>query len=389
MEDVRRFWTLDPDVAFLNHGSFGACPAPILHRQTELRARMEREPVRFLGRDLEGLLDGARAALADFVGADADDLAFVTNATAGVGCVVRSVALGPGDELLVTDHAYNACRNALEEAAARHGARVVVAAVPFPIAFPRQVLEALLAASGPRTRLALVDHVTSPTALVFPVAEVVRALEGRGIPVIVDGAHAPGMLPLDLDGLGATAYAGNCHKWLCAPKGAAFLHVRRDAQRWVRPPQVSHGRNSERTDRSRFRLEFDWTGTCDPTPYLCVPEAIRWLGALLPGGWPALQAHNRAQAAAARDMLCAALGIAAPCPDSMLGAMASVPFGEVAPAGPQGLDRFQAALDRARIEAPVFRWPGPPHRLLRVSAQVYNRREEVERLCRLVAAEAA
>ena len=384
-ESDPRFWMLDPGVVFLNHGSFGSCPRPVLELQRELRDRMEANPVRFLARELEPLLEGARGALAEFLGASGRDLAFVPNATAGVNTILRSLPFQPGDELLVTDHEYNACRNALDAAAARAGARVVVATVPFPARSAGEIRDAILGAAGPRTRLALVDHVTSPTAIVLPVEEIVRALAGRGIDTLVDGAHAPGMVPLNLEALGAAYYTGNCHKWLCAPKGAAFLHVCRDRQERVRPLAISHGANSPRTDRSRFELEFGWTGTADPCAFRCVPEAIRAVGALLPGGWPEVMGKNHAMAVEARKTLCAALGAKPPCPDELLGSMASLPLsdsgkGEETP-GPLGRDPVQERLWNAhRIEVPVFAWPAPPRRMIRVSAQLYNRRAQYETL---------
>ena len=378
------FWTLDPALAFLNHGSFGACPRPVLEAQQRWRERMERQPVQFLSRDLEGLLDAARAELAAFLGAAPEDVAFVPNATAGVNAVLRSLALSPGDELLTTDHAYNACRNALEFVAGRAGARVVVANVPFPLDGPDQVVATVLERVGPRTRLALLDHVTSPTGLVFPIETLARELDRRGIETLVDGAHAPGMLALDVPAVGAAYYTGNCHKWLCAPKGAGFLWVRRDRQPGVRPLAISHGATAPRPDRSRFLLEFDWTGSSDPSPYLCVPEALRALGALLPGGWPALRARNHALALEARRRLCGVLGVAAPCPEDMIGSLATVPLPDAASGvgyGPLANDPLaDRLLQRHAIEVPVFPWPAPPRRWLRISAQLYNTSADYERL---------
>ena len=358
-------------------------PEEVLAHQAALRSEMEAEPVRFLSRELDERLDAARAALAGFLGADADDLAFVTNATSGVNAVVRSLAFAAGDELLTTDHAYNACRNALDFAAARSGARVVVAAVPFPVASPDAVLEAVLARVTPRTRLALLDHVTSPTGLVLPIERLIAALAARDIEVLVDGAHAPGMVPLNLATLGATYYSGNCHKWLCAPKGSAFLWVRRDRQADVRPLTISHGANMPRPGRSRFRVEFDWTGTSDPTAWMTVPRAIAYVGALLPGGWPAVMARNRALALEARRRVCAAAGTPAPCPDAMLGSLASVvlPDGPTAEIGWRRPDPLQRRLFEAwGIEVPVMSWPAPPRRLVRVSAQLYNTGDDFARL---------
>ena len=380
---MRELWPLERGVIFLNHGSFGACPAEVLRQQAALRDEMEAEPVRFLSRELDDRLAGARQALAAFVGADADDLAFVANATGGVNAVLRSLRFSPGDELLTTDHAYNACRNALDFAASRAGARVLVAMIPFPLAAPEEVVEAVLAHVTPRTRLALLDHITSPTGLVLPIERLVAALAGRGVEVLVDGAHAPGMVPLDLGVLGAAYYSGNCHKWLCAPKGSAFLWVRRDRQPDIRPLAISHGASATRPGRSRFRLEFDWTGTDDPTAWLTVPRAIEYLGSLLPGGWPELMARNRALALEARRLLCAAVGSAPPCPDEMVGALASIilPDGPTTEIGWRRPDPLQRRLyDGWGIEVPVMSWPAAPRRLMRISAQLYNGPADFERL---------
>ncbi|MGC8634785.1 MAG: aminotransferase class V-fold PLP-dependent enzyme [Candidatus Limnocylindrales bacterium] len=387
---------LDPAVTFLNHGSFGACPRVVLDAQRRWRERLETEPVRFLALDLERLLGEARGRLAVFLGARPDDLAFVTNATAGVNTVLRSLRFAPGDELLTTDHEYNASLNALRFVAERDGARVVVARVPFPIAHPDEAMAAILAAVTPRTRLALLDHVTSPTALVLPIGELVTALDARGVDVLVEGAHAPGMLPLDLDRLGAAYYTGNCHKWLCAPKGSAFLHVRGDRQAAIRPLAISHGANSLRTDVSRFRLEFDWTGTADPTAWLSVPDAIDAMRAMAPDGWPGVMAANHELAGQAQGVLCEALGVEASAPGSMLGSMAAVRLPVPPAAVEEQADRapvLERALRDRGFEVPVVPWPSPwlvasgdlpagipGGVLVRVSAQRYNRPEQYRAL---------
>jgi len=386
--DLRRHWNLDPEVVFLNHGSFGACPEPVLAKQGEWMRRLEREPVLFLHREIEQHLDAARGALAKFVGASSDDLAFVSNATAGVNTVLRSLKFASGDELITTDQEYNASRNALDFVAEQAGAKVVVAAIPFPIASPDVVLERVLAKVTARTRLALVDYVSSPTGLVFPLEAIVRALAQKGIDTLVDGAHGPGQLPLELDRLGAAYYTGNCHKWMCTPKGSALLHVRRDKQAGIRPLPISHGANSRRTDRSRFRLEFDWPGTFDPTPWLVIPDAISFMASLHPGGWDELRRRNHELALHGRARLLDALQIAAPCPESMVGSLAAVPLPD-AKATPSPLegDPLQAALfDRHKIEVPLPAWPAPPKRLLRIAAQAYNRPEEYERLAQVLPA---
>lgn len=353
---------------------------------------MERQPVQFLARDLEKHLDHARDFLARFLGADTAGLVFVPNATTGVNTVLRSLKFKPGDELLVTDHEYNASRNALDFVAKRSGARVVVARPPFPFRNANESIGPILSRVTRRTRLALIDHVTSQTGIVLPLEYLVKELDRRGVELLVDGAHAPGMIPLKLDQLGAAYYTGNCHKWLCAPKGAAFLHVRRDRQKHIRPLAISHGANSKRKDRPRFLLEFGWQGTPDPTAALSVPEAIRVMGSFLPGGWPEVMARNRGLALAAREILCAALKIEEPCPAEFIGSLAAIPL-------PQARENVQARgpfnecplQDRLRekhgIEVPLIPWPASPRRVLRISAQLYNRLPQYRLLARAVVSE--
>ncbi|MBI2206439.1 MAG: aminotransferase class V-fold PLP-dependent enzyme [Candidatus Rokubacteria bacterium] len=386
--DLARHWSLDPNVTFLNHGSFGATPIEVLRHQAALRAELEANPVRFLSREIFDRLDVARAALAAFVGADSDGLVFVPNATTGVNAVVRSLSFAAGDELLVTNHGYRACTNALAFVAGRAGARVVVVDVPFPLASAEQVTDAILARVTPRTRLALLDHVTSPTALVFPIARLVAELTARGVETLVDGAHAPGMVPLDLRALGATYYAGNCHKWLCSPKGAGFLYVRPERRDDVHPVTISHGATATWAGRSRYHLEFDWAGTSDPTAYLSVPKAIDCVGGLVPGGWPEVMQRNRDLAREARRVLCDTLRIALPCLDEMVGSLAAVPLpdGTLTEVTWRQRDPLQARVfDGWGVEVPVHSWPRAPRRLVRVSAQLYNGRADYVRLAEAIA----
>jgi len=372
-----RRWRLDRRIQFLNHGSFGACLQTVLLDQQRLRERMERQPVQFFVRDLEDLLDSARAALARFVGARPNDLVFVPNATTGVNTVLRSLKFRPKDELLVTDHEYNACRNALDFVAERSDVKVVVAPIPFPLHSADEAFGSLAARVTRRTRLVLIDHVTSPTALVLPLEDWIPRLTARGIEVLVDGAHAPGMIPLRLGRLGATYYTANCHKWIGAPKGAGFLCVSPDRQNAIRPLTISHGANSPRRDRSRYLIEFGWTGTWDPSAWLAVPGALQHMAALMPGGWPAIRRRNRRLALAAQSVLCEALEIDPPCPSSMVGSMVALPLPAakrvVQPKSPLYEDPLQDRLLReTRIEVPVIPWPAPPQRLVRASAQLYN-----------------
>ena len=382
--------TLDPDWTFLNHGSFGACPTPVLDAQSAIRARLERQPVRFLDRELPPLLDATRERLAAFLGADADGLAFVANATTGVNAVLASLRFGPGDELLTTDHEYNAVINALRVTAERDGARVVIATIPLPVAGDDSVVEAVLERVTPRTRLVVVSHVTSPSALVLPVERLVHALDHRGIDTLIDGAHAPGMVALDLDALGAAYYTGNAHKWLCAPKGAAFLWVRADRRDRVRPTTTSHGWNEplDARRRSRFRAEFDWVGTGDPSAVLAIPAALDWLAAGLPRGIAAVMAAQHGAAVAAVTRLAAALDVEPLAPEAMLGAMASVRLPGVTSDEQAGAVKH--ALEDARIEIPVVGFPvraarrgpaaAPSMVLVRVSTPVYVEPSDVDRL---------
>ena len=309
-----------------------------------------------------------------------DDLAFVRNATDGVNAVLRSLPWDSGEEILVTSHGYNACSNAAHFVAERNGGRVAVADIPFPIASAQDVLEAIKAACTDWTRLILVDHITSPTGIILPVAEIVAFAHAHGIRVLVDAAHAPGMVDVSLDETGADYTTGNLHKWICGPKTSGFLHVRRELQDEVRPCVISHAANTERPNRSRFLAEFDWTGTFDPTALLSVPKAIDFLETVLPeGGLSAVMRANHGLVIAGRDLVAESLDVEPPAPNEMLGSLAALEL----PAGPPPetgrTDELQQRLFRDhRIEVPIFHWQG--RRLIRLSAQVYNDLSDYEAL---------
>jgi isopenicillin-N epimerase len=352
---MRGGFLLDPDVAHLNHGSFGACPVPVFEEYQALQRELERGPTDFFTRKVArwfwgaperpGLLAEARGALAEFVGANADDLVFVPNATSGLNAVIRSLRLEPGDEVLITAHEYGAITRTWEFA----GATLVVCE-------PNAVVSTI----GPRTRAVSVSHITSPTALLLPVDEICAAAREAGVLSIVDGAHVPGQVPLDLEALGADIYAGNCHKWLCAPKGAGFLWARREHQSWIEPLVVSWGYR----EGADFAERHGWAGTRDPAAYLTVPKAIEVHATFDLDGVRALadEAERRLGELGYPRLA----GVPAPF-------MRAV---ELPPGDPDEL--WARLYEEFRIEAPVYEWEG--RRLLRVSIGPYNDEQDVERL---------
>ena len=376
--DCIQYWSLDPEVTFLNHGSFGACPKDVMAHQSALRMRMERQPVQFFLRDLIDLQDKARHSISQFVGAKVENLAFVRNATEGVNGILRSLVLKPGDEVVVTNHGYPACRNIVDFVCERWDAKVVVADVPFVGATSALIRSTILDKISSRTRLVLLDHITSPTGLVLPIEQLVPEIKNQGILTLVDGAHGPGMIDLNLSALKPDWYVGNFHKWVCAPKGAAFIYASQEAQANVHPASISHGYgiSNEAIGRSAFHLEYDWTGTQDVTPWLCVPMAIRFMENLMQGGWTEIRARNRKLALAGRRLLADSLGIDVPTDDDLIGHLAALPLPPAdiddVPSPLYGTRLQQRLLDEYRIEVPLVPWPSHPQRLVRISAALYN-----------------
>lgn len=391
-------WTLSRECVFLNHGSFGATPRLVLEAQRAWRDRIEREPVRFFVEEHQSIMDATRRALAAFVRCPWDALALVPNATTAVATVFASTRLERGDEVLITSHEYLACQNSARRLAAAQGGAVRVAQLPFPCASPDAIVDAVLREVSPRTRIALLSHVTSPTALVLPVATLVRELEARGVRTLIDGAHAPGMVGVDLTTLGASYYTANCHKWICSPKGSAFLYVRPDLQATLRPLALSNNAEHPKPGRAQFLTEFDYVGTQDCTAMYAIADALRVMGAMLPGGWDAVMQHNHDLALRGRDILCQRLGIAPAAPDAMLGSIVSLLLPEHDAqrharllARPTAYaDALQDRLLQAwNIQVPVWSVHGSTRRIVRISAQLYNSEEQYHVLADALAHELA
>ncbi|MCP4092824.1 MAG: aminotransferase class V-fold PLP-dependent enzyme [Planctomycetes bacterium] len=382
---LRRYWSLDPEVTFINHGSYGACTKAVQEHQQQWRAEMEREPVLFMSKR-DAMFDSARVSLAPFLGSEVDDIVMVPNATHGVNAVIRSQRWQAGDELLVTNHEYNACRNTLDYAADRWGAKVVVVDIPFPIDDPQQVIDVMLKAVTERTVFCLIDHITSPTALVLPLEQLVPALQEHGIKVLVDGAHAPGQLPLDLSKLNADYYTGNLHKWPCAPKGSAVLVAPKRNQAGLHPVAISHGYNADTSERSRYQQEFDWPGTFDLSAWASIPFVLEDMQSKMDGGWSAIMKHNRELAMQARDYLCKAWEQQTTAPDSMVGSMSTilVPKDIIANIEKRGSDLYTELREQWGIQVPVIPLPDPLGTAVRISAQLYNSMDDYHKLANAV-----
>lgn len=386
---LSRHWSLDPAVDFLNHGSYGACPRATLDAQNRVRAQLERGPVQFMLHGIFEHLDSSRVRLAEFVQCEPEGLAFVTNATTGVNTIVAGLEFEPGDELLVTQHAYYACRRAFEAHARRRG--LVVRTVDIPLACADdEIITRVEAAITSRTRLALIDHVSSATATIFPVCQLIERLRAHSVFSLIDGAHAPGMVPVDLEALRPDAYVANCHKWICAPKGSAFIHLAQGLRERISPLVTSYGAELNTPNRSDFHREFDWQGTHDPSAFACVGFALDHMAGLYPGGWPAIRAHNHDLVLAGRetivDGLIAAKIIRAEVREQLpaacqIGSMATIPLPPRTRAlKADTLDPLYVQLLQRKLEVPVYCWPNPPDRWLRISAQLYNHIDQYRRL---------
>ncbi len=367
-------YLLAPAITILYHSSFGACPEPVFAEWQAWQRRLEREPVLLLGRQINELLAEAGEGLAGFLRAPAEDLVFVPNATHGVNIVARALArrLGPGDEVLLTDHEYGACERTWRFLAREVGFSIVTGETPLPLVDEEDWLETFWSSVTPRTKVIFASHISSPTALTFPVAKLCARAREAGITTLIDGAHAPGQLDLDLGAVGADYYTGNCHKWLCAPKGSAFLYARAEAQELLEPLVVSWGWESESPGPSRFQDLYGWTGTADPSAYLSVPAAIRFQRE---NDWPKAREACRALLGEASERIAGLTGMEQLSSEDGSFWTQMRAF-ELPPGDPQGLQRL--LWERYAIEIPLMAWRGK--RLLRVSIQVHNAAEDVDRL---------
>ena len=369
---LRDLFLLDPHITFLNHGSFGATPRPVFETYQRWQRELERQPVEFLGRRFNDLMREARTSLAAFIHADPDDIVYVPNATTGLNIVARSLRLEPGDEILTTDHEYGALDRTWRFISRKTGAMYKPQAIPLPVTTPDDFVERLWSAVTSRTRIVFLSHITSPTALIFPVKEICRRARDAGIISIIDGAHTLGQLDLDVQDLGADFYSSNAHKWLCAPKGSAFLYARREMQSFIEPLIVSWGYESEKPSGSRFIDEQEWTGTRDIAAFLSVPAAIRFVQA---HQWDQirLQCHTLAQFA--REQITNLTGLPPLSPDSIewYVQMVTLPLPPCDPA------QLKTRLyDEFRIEVPIVTWQN--RQFIRISIQAYNTLEDVEKL---------
>jgi isopenicillin-N epimerase len=365
---ARSLWDMDPDVAYLNHGAFGACPRPVLEEQTRLRSQLQAQPADFFLRRCWYQLDEARTAVASFLGADPQGLVFLPNATTGVAVVLHSLDLGPGDHVVTTDHVYDAVHNALRARG------VVLTVVPFDLDDPDPAAT-VLAAVDERTRLVVVDAITSPTAWVLPVEDVVAGCRDRGVLCLVDAAHAPGQLPVDLAALDADFWVGNLHKWAYSPTGSAVLVAREDLRQRVRPLVVSH--------LEGYPLAFDWPGTVDPTAHLAAPTALELMGQL---GWEAVREHGARVACAGAELLRDRLGAVLPFDDarSRHAQMVLVDLGLASLADAEAL---RERLRLTGIEVGATGWRGRGY--LRLSGAPYNVPDDYERLADALSREPA
>jgi isopenicillin-N epimerase len=378
------FWMLDKNIIFLNHGSFGACPIPVLDEQLRFRKKLETEPLRFFVREYEEYYSKAQSALAEFTGCNAEDLVFVQNATIGVNTVLKSLDLKPGDEILFTNQIYPACRNTVLFLNETKGISFKEVEIKLPVSNKEEIINQIVEGVNEKTKIALIDHISSLPGMIFPVKEITEELNKRGVEVLIDGAHAPGMIPLNISEIKPDYYTGNCHKWLCTPKGSAFLYVNKNKQNNIHPLVTSRISLENGRYKSDFQLEFSWQGTLDTSAVLTIPFAIEFINSMNEKGFQGLMKRNSELVFKAAEMICREFEIPMPYPEEMTGSIYGIPFFKDAQIKSERINRRSYLQEKLffeyNIEVMVSYWENPPDRLLRISAQAYNTFEQYEYL---------
>jgi len=385
--EMSKHWGLNKKTVFLNHGSYGATPTIVLNEQKRWQLLLEKDPVKFFEDIAPKALIESRKAIANLVNCDYEDLALIENATSGVNIILRSLKFEEGDEIIVPNHAYQACRNTIDYVAEKSGAVVVTCDIPFPIQGNQIIIDNIMKCVTENTKLAMIDTVTSPTGLLMPFEELVGLLESKGVNVLLDAAHGIGMIPLDIEKIGASYTTSNCHKWLCAPKGSAFLHVRKDLQNLIHPLTISHGMTTPLGDSTRFRHEFDWTGTRDVSAWCALPFVIDEFSKLVGMNWNEIMTHNRKLVIKGRNIICEKLSIIPPCPENMISSIATIKISskQVSITDLYEIDPLhEKLLEDYNIQVPVWSWPNPQGRYIRISAQIYNNEDEYKYLANIL-----
>ena len=370
ISNLKHQFMLDPNVTFLNHGSFGACVKPVYENLLEWQTKMEQEPVKFFDDILFNALKASRRALGNYVGCSPDDLVYFPNPTTAINAVARSLKLKPGEEVLSTNHIYGALNRSWKYICAEKKARFIKVDIPFPIQSKEEFLDCFFNAVTDNTKVIFLSHITSMTAIKFPVEEVIKFAKRKKILTIIDGAHVPGHIPLNIKKLNPDIYTGACHKWMCTPKGISFLYVKRDLQESIHPLVVSWGWESENPSPSKFLDWHEWQGTRDMSAFLTIPTAIKFLNE---HNWQEVSRKCQKLVVQTRNQFLDLLNISPPCPNSWLGQMASIPLPV------EDADVFKKKLlNSYKIQVPVFQWEGNAY--LRYSIQAYNSKSDLEKL---------
>ncbi len=368
--DLKNQFMLDPEIIFLNHGSFGACAKPVYENLLQWQQKLEKEPVKFFEDTIWDALQASRKALGDYIGCSHDDLVYFPNPTTAVNTVARSLKLKPDDEVLSTNHIYGALDRSWKYICKEKNARFIKADIPFPLHSEDEFLKRFFGYVTDHTKVIFLSHITSMTAMKFPVEKVVTFAKKNNILSIIDGAHVPGHIPLNIRKLDADMYTGACHKWMCTPKGVSFLYVKKELQEDVHPLVVSWGWESERPGKSKFLDWHEWQGTRDMSAFLTVPVAVKFLKEY---NWPEVAVRCRESVVKFRKKFIEHLNIEPPCPDEWLGQMASIPLPPL-----DAVAFKKQLLETYRIQVPVCEWEGQTY--LRYSFQAYNSEEELEKL---------